>query len=306
MGNGATCLESGILISRKNYESSVYLIVFVYIYVVFAIFSTIANGLIICTFVLARELHGTFYKILSSLFVSDFITGSIIFPLLATLNATFAKPDCNVLITCEFLIHTVSFASILSMMAIAYDRYLRASKRQSYNLYMKKTKGHVIIMVIWLFSPIAGVLSTLVYSKIIAIFAILTIICILVLYILTLKKLKANRMQINDNVCARSSVSCHDRGIKRSSRLIFILIIAMLLSWLPCISISMISGSMLYSGDKYFLTAVQQLPLLSAVTSPVLYFWTNRTTRRCFVALYYKFRNRKRQAQENNVTAFSH
>eukprot|EP00794_Sanderia_malayensis_P009982 gene9982-11004_t len=298
MAYEGTCFQSNGLTGRENRESSTSMVVFVYLCVIFAIFSTVANGLILCTMAYARELRGTFYRILTSLFVSDFITASVIFPLLAALNATFATPNCAVVVTCELLIHTMSLAGILSMLAIAYDRYLRASKRQSYNLYMKKTKGNIIIVIIWTLSLITGVISTFVYSRTAVILAIMTIVAILTLYAMTMKKLKANKSQVVDTISSRVSIPCHKKGIKRSSRLIFVLIVVLLLSWFPCIVISIRTGRMLYSTDEYILTVVQQLPLLSAVTSPILYFWTNRTTRRCFVAFCDKICRRQQSQQQ--------
>ena len=276
------CISTEVLLHRSSGETSDYFHGFLYFYIGIAIVSTVMNTLILCVLICSKALRGAFYIILSSLFVSDLITGSIIFPMLAALNGTFEHPDCLLLNSCQYFVHTISLASILSMMAIAYDRYLRVAKRHTYNMFMTKSKGYVIVLSIWLIAPMLGVLNTFISSKVIAITAVCVICIILYLYIMTLKKLRTNVNQVTVNISVQQS-SHHDGGIRRSSRLVFILIFVMLLSWCPSIAISMMSNEALYSTNEYFLTGIQQLPLLSAVSSPFLYFWTNRTTRQISV-----------------------
>lgn len=309
--NYSACVSSEVLLGRSTRASTVYFVTFVYIYVFTAVVSTVLNALIISTLLLAKELHGVFYKILGSLFISDLITGSVIFPMLAILNATFTQPDCLLLTACQLCVHTISLASILSMMAIAYDRFLRAWKRHNYSMCMNQSKGHLIVVSIWIVSPVVGALTTFVYEKLIAILAVFVVVLILIFYLITLRKLKSSRNRVSDTLSTCPSHSGPNptgptNGVRRSSRLVFVLVLVMLLSWLPSISISLVSSEKLYSTNRYFLTAVQQLPLLSAITSPFLYFWTNRTTRRCFIAFCQKIFCHKRHNTENNVTAFSH
>lgn len=276
------CISTEVLLRRSSGETSDYFHGFLYFYIGIALVSTMMNTLILCVLICSKALHGTFYIILSSLFASDLITGSIIFPMLAALNATFEHPDCLLLNSCQYFVHTISLASILSMMAIAYDRYLRVAKRHTYSTFMTKSKGYIIVLSIWFFAPVLGVLNTFVFSKVIAITVIGIICIILYLYIMTLKKLRTNVNQVTVNIPAQQT-SHRDGGVRRSSRLVFILIFVMLLSWCPSIAISMMSNKIIYSTNEYFLTGIQQLPLLSAVSSPFLYFWTNRTTRQIFV-----------------------
>ena len=294
------CISTEVLLHRTSGDTSVYFHGFLYLYISIGVLSTLMNTLIVCVLIFSKELHGTFYIILSSLFVSDLITGSVIFPMLAALNATFEHPDCTLLNSCQYFVHTISLASILSMMAIAYDRYLRVAMRHTYSMFMTKTKGYTIVISIWIFAPILGVLNTFIFSKVIAITAICVIGLILYLYMVTLKKLRTNVNQVTVNITAQPS-SHHDGGVRRSSRLVFILIFVMLLSWCPSIAISMMNDKVLYSTNEYFLTGIQQLPLLSAVSSPFLYFWTNRTTRRIFITFCLKTFCKKSVA-ENNIT----
>eukprot|EP00112_Aurelia_sp_Birch-Aquarium-sp1_P018668 Seg4483.2 transcript_id=Seg4483.2/GoldUCD/mRNA.D3Y31 product="Adenosine receptor A1" protein_id=Seg4483.2/GoldUCD/D3Y31 len=295
------CLSTEVLLRRTKDEESAYFSAFLYFYIIIAVTSTILNALVIATLMLSKDLHGTFYKILSSLFVSDLITGALIFPMLAGLNATYDHPDCVLISICQYLVHTISLASILSMMAIAYDRYLRVSKRHTYSTFMTKRRGYVIVASIWISSPIIGALSTFLQSKVIAITALFVIGTILTLYVITVKKLRTNVNQISDDLTARQKAVQHDGGVRRSSRLVFILVLVMLLSWCPSIVISMMSDRILYSTNEYFITGIQQLPLLSAVTSPFLYFWTNKTTRRSFVSFCFKMCCKK-TTRENDVT----
>lgn len=298
------CISTEVLLRRTSGETSIYFHGFLYFYVGIGIISTIMNTLIVFVLIFSKELHGTFYIILSSLFVSDLTTGSIIFPMLAALNATFEHPDCTLLTSCQYFVHAISLASILSMMGIAYDRYLRVAKRHTYNIFMTKRKGYAIVVSIWLVSPILGVLNTFIFPKVIAITAICVLCLILYLYMITLKKLRTNVNQVSVNINVPTHVVSNDGGVRRSSRLVFILIFVMLLSWCPSIAISMMSDKVLYSTNEYFLTGLQQLPLLSAVSSPFLYFWTNRTTRRIFVTFCFKTFCKKVN-RENNVTTLT-
>ena len=281
--NGSTyCISAEVLLVRRSVEASVYFQGFLYFYISIAAVSTFMNTIIICVLIFSKELHGTFYIILSSLFLSDFITGSVIFPLLAVLNATFEHPDCLLLDSCQYFVHTISLASILSMMAIAYDRYLRVAKRHTYSMFMTKRKGYAIVVSIWLIAPTLGALNTFIFSKVIAVAAACVISTILYLYMVTIKKLHTNVNQVTVNIAAQQPIH-HDGGIRRSSRLVFILILVILMSWCPSIAISLVNDNILYSTNEYLLTGLQQLPLMSAVSSPFLYFLTNRTTRRTFV-----------------------
>lgn len=297
------CISTEVLLRRTSGETSAYFNGFLYFYISIGIVSTFMNALIVFVLVFSKELHGTFYIILSSLFVSDLMTGSIIFPMLATLNATFEHPDCTLLSSCQYFVHAISLASILSMLAIAYDRYLRVVKRHNYSLFMTKRKGYAIVAFIWLSSLILGVLNTFIFTKVIAITAICIICLILYLYVVTLKKLRSNVNQISINTSVQQT-SNHDGGVRRSSRLVFIIVFVMLSSWCPSIAISVISDQTLYSTNEYFLTGLQQLPLLSAVSSPFLYFWTNRKTRRIFIRFCLKTFCKK-VPRDNNLNTFT-
>ena len=295
------CLSTEVLLRRTNNETSTYFSAFLYFYIITAVTSTILNTMVIATLIVSKDLHGPFYKILSSLFVSDLITGALIFPMLAGLNATYEHPDCILISVCQYFVHTISLASILSMMAIAYDRYLRVSKRHTYSLFMTDKRSYIIIASIWISSPIIGALSTFRHSKVIAITAIFVIVTILAFYIITVKKLRTNANQISEDLTSRQTTAHHDVGVRRSSRLVFMLVFVMLLSWCPSIVISMMSDQILFSTNEYFLTGIQQLPLLSAVSSPFLYFWTNKTTRKSFVSFCCKMCCKKK-TRENDVT----
>ncbi len=298
MDGKTSCIDASALNHRN--EAATYFITIGCIYAIMAVFSITINGLIIYAITFTRELNGTFYKILRSLCASDLITGVVLFPMLAILHLSFEEPNCMLLIICELIFHTVACASILSMLAITYDRYLRASKKHAYSLYMRKSKGYCIITAIWFASPIVGLLGTFVHQKFPAVFAIAIIITITYLYLVTLKKLKANEIQVVDNLTARVSVSFHQRGVKRSLRVIFVLVLALLVSWCPAISVSFIfnTNSRLHLSDHYFMATLQKFPLLSAVSSPFLYFFSNTTARHCFVAFFRKMMTRERRTNE--------
>ncbi|XP_065060410.1 melanocortin receptor 4-like isoform X1 [Rhopilema esculentum] len=291
-----SCINTDVLLRRGSDQDSMHVTAFLGVYITFGVVSTILNTLVIGTLLFSKDLHGTFYIILTSLFASDLITGVVIFPMLAIINALSTPRNCALLDSCQYFVHTISLSSIFSMMAIAYDRYLRVAKRHTYNIFMTKTKGFAIVISIWVAAPFLGLISLIVSAKIIAFTAVCVICLILYLYVMMLKKLRSNVNQVPANAPTRPQVKSQDGGVRRSSRLVFILVLVMLMLWCPYIVLSMMSGTVAYLRNVYAFAAIQQLPLLSAMSSPFLYFWTNRTTRRSFVAFCLKVYCRKAEA----------
>ncbi|KAM8975713.1 adenosine receptor A1 [Pelodytes ibericus] len=136
-------------------ESAVSLVVYIVIEVLIALVSVLGNILVIWAVIVNQALRDTTFFFIVSLAVADIAVGSLVIPLAITISIGLKTKFYSCLMgACVVLILTQS--SILALLAIAVDRYLRVKIPTSYRSVVTAKRAAIAITGCWVLSFIVG------------------------------------------------------------------------------------------------------------------------------------------------------
>ncbi|KAK1153127.1 adenosine receptor A1-like [Acipenser oxyrinchus oxyrinchus] len=135
-------------------------IAYIFIEVGIALMSCLGNLLVIATILVNNLLREPIFIFIISLALADFAVGLFVIPI--CIISSF-EPEIHfyicLFISCIILIITQS--SILSLLAIAFDRYLRVKIPMKYKIIVNQRHAVIIAIVCWLISTVLGIIPML-------------------------------------------------------------------------------------------------------------------------------------------------
>ncbi|MGH0184610.1 UNVERIFIED_CONTAM: hypothetical protein FKN15_017614 [Acipenser sinensis] len=135
-------------------------IVYIVVEVVIALVSCLGNLLVIGAVRLNHSLREPTFLFIVSLAVADLAVGAVVIPLAIILIAGLETHFYTCLfISCVILILTQS--SILSLLAIALDRYLRVKIPIRYKTIVTQRRAWAVVVACWLLSTVLGIIPML-------------------------------------------------------------------------------------------------------------------------------------------------
>lgn len=135
--------------------TSVSLAVYIVIEVLIALVSVLGNILVIWAVIVNQALRDTTFFFIVSLAVADIAVGALVIPLAIILSIGLETEFYSCLmVACIMLILTQS--SILALLAIAVDRYLRVKIPTSYKSFVTARRAVIAITGCWVLSFIVG------------------------------------------------------------------------------------------------------------------------------------------------------
>ncbi|XP_064161165.1 adenosine receptor A1-like [Anguilla rostrata] len=125
-----------------------------------AVASVLGNVLVILVVALNRGLRDPTFCFIVSLALADIAVGTLVIPLAVVISLGLRTQFFTCLfLSCLLLIITQS--SILSLLAIAVDRYLRVKIPTRYGVIVTERRAWVAVCVCWLLSALAGMVPML-------------------------------------------------------------------------------------------------------------------------------------------------
>lgn len=116
-----------------------------------------AIGNLIALYILISEQKSKSNIILSSLAVSDTLTGFIVFPLNAYQSFTMsAQSSCTIDIARSFFALAMIGSSVLTLVVIAVDRYILMTRFPSYHNIVTKRRVNLTLSICWLFPAVVA------------------------------------------------------------------------------------------------------------------------------------------------------
>ncbi|XP_077337784.1 adenosine receptor A1 isoform X2 [Lithobates pipiens] len=135
--------------------TSVSLAVYIIIEVLIALVSVLGNILVIWAVIVNQALRDTTFFFIVSLAVADIAVGALVIPLAIIISIGLETEFYSCLmVACIMLILTQS--SILALLAIAVDRYLRVKIPTSYKSFVTARRAVIAITGCWVLSFIVG------------------------------------------------------------------------------------------------------------------------------------------------------
>ncbi|XP_034022861.1 adenosine receptor A1-like [Thalassophryne amazonica] len=123
--------------------------------VVIAVSSVVGNMMVVWAVRINRSLRDTTFCFIVSLALADITVGALVIPLAITISIGLQTHFYScLLIACTVLVLTQS--SILALLAIAIDRYLRVKIPMSYKRVVTPRRAGMAVLVCWLVSIIVG------------------------------------------------------------------------------------------------------------------------------------------------------
>uniref|UniRef100_A0A665TED9 Adenosine A3 receptor n=1 Tax=Echeneis naucrates TaxID=173247 RepID=A0A665TED9_ECHNA len=120
-----------------------------------ALASVLGNVLVVLVVCVNRALRNTTFCFIVSLAVADIAVGVLVIPLAIVISLGFNTQFYTCLfLSCLLLIITQS--SILSLLAIAIDRYLRVKIPTKYDIIMTQGRAYVAVCLCWILSFLTG------------------------------------------------------------------------------------------------------------------------------------------------------
>ncbi|XP_031157998.1 adenosine receptor A1 [Sander lucioperca] len=120
-----------------------------------ALASVVGNVLVVLAVCVNRALRNTTFCFIVSLAVADIAVGVLVIPLAIIISLEFNTQFYTCLfLSCLLLIITQS--SILSLLAIAIDRYLRVKIPTRYNTIVTQRRAYVAVFLCWILSFLTG------------------------------------------------------------------------------------------------------------------------------------------------------
>ncbi|XP_062267858.1 adenosine receptor A1-like [Platichthys flesus] len=125
-----------------------------------ALASVLGNVLVVLVVCVNRALRDTTFSFIVSLAVADIAVGVLVIPLAIIISLGFNTEFYTCLfLSCLLLIITQS--SILSLLAIAIDRYLRVKIPIRYNTIVTQGRAYVAVCLCWILSFLTGLVPML-------------------------------------------------------------------------------------------------------------------------------------------------
>ncbi|KAI9548940.1 hypothetical protein NQZ68_003474 [Dissostichus eleginoides] len=125
-----------------------------------ALASVVGNVLVVLAVCVNRALRNTTFCFIVSLAVADIAVGVLVIPLAIIISLGFNTQFCTCLfLSCLLLIITQS--SILSLLAIAIDRYLRVKIPTRYTTIVTQRRACVAVCLCWILSFLTGLVPML-------------------------------------------------------------------------------------------------------------------------------------------------
>ncbi|CAJ1051657.1 adenosine receptor A1-like [Xyrichtys novacula] len=123
--------------------------------VVIAVSSVIGNVMVVLAVRINRSLRDTTFCFIVSLALADIAVGALVIPLAITISIGLQTHFYScLLVACTVLVLTQS--SILALLAIAIDRYLRVKIPMSYKRVVTPRRAGTAVLLCWLVSIIVG------------------------------------------------------------------------------------------------------------------------------------------------------
>ncbi|KAM4588523.1 adenosine receptor A1 [Odontesthes bonariensis] len=120
-----------------------------------ALVSVLGNVLVVLVVCVNRALRNTTFCFIVSLAVADIAVGILVIPLAIVISLGFNTQFYTcLLLSCLLLIITQS--SILSLLAIAIDRYLRVKIPTKYSIIVTPGRAYVVVCLCWILSFLSG------------------------------------------------------------------------------------------------------------------------------------------------------
>ncbi|XP_014021467.1 adenosine receptor A1-like [Salmo salar] len=139
-------MQSGLLP-----EQAIYIV----LEVIISVTSVIGNVMVIWAVRINHSLRDTTFCFIVSLALADIAVGALVIPLAVTINIGFKTHFYScLLVTCIVLVLTQS--SILALLAIAFDRYLRVKIPMSYKYVVTRRRAGMAVVVCWIVAIAVG------------------------------------------------------------------------------------------------------------------------------------------------------
>ncbi|XP_062401054.1 adenosine receptor A1-like [Sardina pilchardus] len=123
--------------------------------VVIALSSVIGNVMVVWAVRINRSLRDTTFYFIVSLALADIAVGALVIPLAITISIGLETHFYScLLVACTVLVLTQS--SILALLAIAIDRYLRVKIPMSYKRVVTRRRAGMAVVVSWLVAIVVG------------------------------------------------------------------------------------------------------------------------------------------------------
>ncbi|XP_061584426.1 adenosine receptor A1 [Cololabis saira] len=130
-------------------------LIYISIETAIAVASILGNVLVVVVVCVNRALRNTTFSFIVSLAVADIAVGVLVIPLAIIISLGFITQFYTCLIlSCLLLIITQS--SILSLLAIAIDRYLRVKIPTRYSIIVTQGRAYVAVCLCWILSYLSG------------------------------------------------------------------------------------------------------------------------------------------------------
>ncbi|KAF7207692.1 adenosine receptor A1 [Nothobranchius furzeri] len=120
-----------------------------------AVASALGNILVVLVVCMNRALHNATFCFIVSLAVADIAVGVLVIPLAIVIDMGFKTP-CYTCLFLSCLLLSITQSSILSLLAIAIDRFLRIKIPTRYNIIMTPGRASVAICLCWTLSFLSG------------------------------------------------------------------------------------------------------------------------------------------------------
>ncbi|XP_056324519.1 adenosine receptor A1 [Danio aesculapii] len=125
-----------------------------------ALFSVIGNVMVVWAVRINRSLRDTTIYFIVSLALADIAVGALVIPLAITISIGLKTNFYScLLVACTVLVLTQS--SILALLAIAIDRYLRVKIPMSYKRVVTPNRAGAAVVVCWMVAIVVGLMPIL-------------------------------------------------------------------------------------------------------------------------------------------------
>lgn len=161
----------------------------------------VAGNLISAKIMWRREMKQTHSNlILKSLIISDALVGCISCPVHSyqLLTQSYLN-NCNYERIRDFIGLSLASTSSLTVTMIALDRYLLLTKLNNYSKYMNKKKIKILLVIVWIFPPVASTLryaNFTLYRYVYVVAVISSTLVISISYFLVLKEIHRKRKRL--------------------------------------------------------------------------------------------------------------
>uniref|UniRef100_A0A3Q3B945 Adenosine A3 receptor n=1 Tax=Kryptolebias marmoratus TaxID=37003 RepID=A0A3Q3B945_KRYMA len=120
-----------------------------------AVASVLGNVLVVLVVYVNRALRNTTFIFIVSLAVADIAVGALVIPVAIVINMEFKTQFYTCLIL-SCLLLSITQSSILSLLAIAIDRFLRIKIPTRYSIIMTPGRACVVVCICWMLSFLSG------------------------------------------------------------------------------------------------------------------------------------------------------